>query len=130
MEPFVVGKRVEVLWKGALFAAEVVKCHRTGAYDVVYEKDGTVGTLVTREEHQLRGHGREIRRHRKTEVAPTHSGGAEQDCRETRRHHRGNDNQVFPQAWASKGDRDRQQHGPDDEAPGVPREILWITGDR
>ena len=55
MEPFVVGKRVEVLWKGELFAAEVVKCHRTGEYDVVYEKDGMVGTLVTREEHQLRG---------------------------------------------------------------------------
>jgi hypothetical protein len=25
----------------------------TGEYDVVYEKDGTGGTLVTREEHQL-----------------------------------------------------------------------------
>ena len=53
MEPFVVGKRVEVLWKGELFAAEVVKCHRTGEYDVMYEKDGTVRTFVTREEHRL-----------------------------------------------------------------------------
>jgi hypothetical protein len=48
-----VGARVEVLWKGKLFAAEVMKCHRTGAYDVVYEKDGTEGTLVTHEEHRL-----------------------------------------------------------------------------
>ena len=41
-----VGKRVEVLWKGELFAAKVVKCHRTGEYDVVYEKDGTVVSVL------------------------------------------------------------------------------------
>ena len=49
----VVGDRVEVLREGKLYAAEVVKCHSTGEYDVVYEKDGTEGTLVTREEHRL-----------------------------------------------------------------------------
>jgi hypothetical protein len=27
--------RAEVLWKGKLFAAEGVKCHRTGEYEVV-----------------------------------------------------------------------------------------------
>jgi hypothetical protein len=51
---------VEVLWKGKPFAAEVVKCYRTGAYDVVYEKDGTEGTFVTYEEHRrvpLKGKG-------------------------------------------------------------------------
>jgi hypothetical protein len=31
----------------------VVKCHSTSECDVVYEKDGTEGTLVTREEHPL-----------------------------------------------------------------------------
>jgi mannose-6-phosphate isomerase-like protein (cupin superfamily) len=49
----VVGAHVEVLWEGGLYAAEVVKCHRTGEYDVVYEKDGTEGTFVTHEEHRL-----------------------------------------------------------------------------
>ena len=49
----VVGDRVEVLWRGELCAAEVVKCHRTGEYNVVYENDGTVRTFVTREEHRL-----------------------------------------------------------------------------
>jgi hypothetical protein len=49
----VVGDRVEVLREGKLCPAGVVKCHNTGEYDVVYEKDGTEGTLVTREEHRL-----------------------------------------------------------------------------
>jgi hypothetical protein len=49
----VVGDRVEVLRQGKLCPAEVVKYHSTGEYDVVYEKDGTEGTLVTRKEHRL-----------------------------------------------------------------------------
>jgi hypothetical protein len=49
----VVGDRVEVLREGRLYPAEVVKCRSTGEYDVVYEKNGTGGTLVTREEHRL-----------------------------------------------------------------------------
>ena len=49
----VVGDRVEVLCEGKLCPAEVVMCHSTGEYDGVYEKDGTEGTLVTREEHRL-----------------------------------------------------------------------------
>ena len=49
----VVNDRVELLREGKLYPAEVVKCHSTGEYDVVYEKDGTEGTLVTREEHRL-----------------------------------------------------------------------------
>jgi hypothetical protein len=44
----VVGDRVEVLREEKLCPAEVVKCHSTSEYDVVYEKDGTEGTLVTR----------------------------------------------------------------------------------
>jgi hypothetical protein len=48
----VVGDRVEVLW-GELRTAEVVKCHRTGEYNVVYETNGTVRTFVTREEQRL-----------------------------------------------------------------------------
>jgi hypothetical protein len=48
-----VGARVEVLWEGELFAAEVMQRHRMGEYDVMYEKDGTVRTFVTREEHRL-----------------------------------------------------------------------------
>ncbi len=42
----VVGDRVEVLWRGELHAAAVVKCHRTGEFNVVYV-DGTVRTFVT-----------------------------------------------------------------------------------
>jgi hypothetical protein len=42
----VVGSRVEVLREGK-YPAEVVKCHNTGEYDVVYEKDETEGTLLT-----------------------------------------------------------------------------------
>jgi len=49
----VLGDRVEVLWRGELCAAEVVKCHRTGEYNAVYEQDGTVRTFLTREEHRL-----------------------------------------------------------------------------
>jgi hypothetical protein len=49
-----VGDRVEVLSGGSLCPAEVMKCHSTGEDDVVYEKDGTERTLVTREEHRLR----------------------------------------------------------------------------
>jgi hypothetical protein len=49
----VVGNRVEVLWRGELHAAEVVKCHRTGEFNVVYETDGTVRTFVTREDNRL-----------------------------------------------------------------------------
>jgi hypothetical protein len=49
----VVGDRVEVLWRGELHAAEVVKCHRTGEYNVVYETNGTVRTFLTREENWL-----------------------------------------------------------------------------
>jgi hypothetical protein len=49
----VVGNRVEVLWKGELHAAEVVMCHRTGEYNVVYETDGTVRTFLPRDETRL-----------------------------------------------------------------------------
>jgi hypothetical protein len=49
----VVGDRVEVLWRGELHPAEVVKCHRTGEYNVVYETDGTVRTFLTREDNRL-----------------------------------------------------------------------------
>jgi hypothetical protein len=49
----VVGDRVEVLREGKLCPAEVAKCHILVEYDVMYEKDGTGGTLVTREEHRL-----------------------------------------------------------------------------
>ena len=49
----VVGDRVEVLWEGRLYAAEVVKCHSTGEYGAVYVNNGTEGTLVTHEEQQL-----------------------------------------------------------------------------
>jgi hypothetical protein len=48
-----VGARVEVLWDGEPFAAEVVRCYTTGQYDVVYEEDGQSGTFLTPAEHQL-----------------------------------------------------------------------------
>ena len=35
-----VGARVEVLWEGALYAAEVVRCRARGKFDVVYEGGG------------------------------------------------------------------------------------------
>ena len=49
----VVGDRVEVLWEGRMYAAEVITCHSTGEYDVVYEKGGAEGTFVTRDKQQL-----------------------------------------------------------------------------
>ena len=49
-----VGSREEVLWEGALYAAEVVKCRARGEFDVVYEGGGESGTRLTREEHWLR----------------------------------------------------------------------------
>jgi hypothetical protein len=48
-----VGARVEVLWDGERFAAEVLRCHNTGQYDVVYEEDGQLGTFLTPEVHLL-----------------------------------------------------------------------------
>ena len=38
-----VGARVEVLWKGALYAAKVVRCRARGKFDVVYEGGGEWG---------------------------------------------------------------------------------------
>ena len=53
-----VGARVEVLWEGAVYAAEVVKCRARGAFDVVYEGGGELGTWLTRKKHRLRLFGK------------------------------------------------------------------------
>ena len=54
MAGYSVGDRVEVLWQGELFAAEVIRTPSPDTVDVVYEIDGTVGEDLTAEGHGLR----------------------------------------------------------------------------
>ena len=51
MSGYAVGDRVEVLWEGELFDAEVIKLHASGAVDVAYDINGSVGMHLTAEDH-------------------------------------------------------------------------------
>ena len=51
---YLIGDRVKVLWKDALYGATVIKVHPIGKVDVVYDVDGTVGAFLTAAAHGLK----------------------------------------------------------------------------
>ena len=53
------GDCVEVRWKADPFAAEVIHVHSGGKVDVVYDIDGSVGIILTANEHGLKAMGAE-----------------------------------------------------------------------
>ena len=53
MAGYSVGDRVEVLWEDELFDAEVITLHASGAVDVAYDINDSVGVHLTAEDHGL-----------------------------------------------------------------------------
>lgn len=54
MAGYSVGDRVEVLWEDELFDAEVIKLHASGAVDVAYDINDSVGVHLTAEDDGLK----------------------------------------------------------------------------
>lgn len=85
MSGYSVGDRVEVLWKGTLYAANIVYVDANeGWCDAVYEIDNFVGVYLTAEEHGLKlspYRAASQRRCRRVQVAPAPDAAAEVERR-------------------------------------------------